>query len=107
MSEAGICGRKPRSSPENFSVSSIARKMKVCHYACYEAFSRVRSSSARRAYVKRAISNPNSGRGAKFEVPLPDKLAANGRVPRKFDDGRTAENPVRVGGVLNPQFLGQ
>ena len=48
---------------------------------------------------------PTDGREAKFEDSLLDKLAGNWRVARKFGDGRTAENTVRVGWVLNHQFL--
>ena len=48
---------------------------------------------------------PSDGRDAKFEDPLLDKLVGNWRVVRKLGDGRTAENTVRVGWVLNHQFL--
>ena len=48
---------------------------------------------------------PSDGRDVKFEDPLFDKLVGNWRVVRKFGDGRTAENTVRVGWVLNHQFL--
>jgi hypothetical protein len=48
---------------------------------------------------------PPDGREAKFEDPLLDKLVGNWRVVRKFGDGHTAENTVRVGWVLNHQFL--
>jgi len=48
---------------------------------------------------------PTDGREAKFEDPLLDKLVGNWHVVRKFGDGRTAENNVRVGWVLNHQFL--
>ena len=48
---------------------------------------------------------PNDGREAKFEDSLLDKLAGNWRVVRKFGDSHTAENTVRVGWVLNHQFL--
>src|SRR6201982_186009 len=49
--------------------------------------------------------SPSDGREAKFEDPLLDNLVGNWRVVRKFGDGRTAENTVRVGWVLNHQFL--
>jgi len=48
---------------------------------------------------------PSDGRDVKVEDPLLDKLVGNWRVDRKFGDGRTAENTVRVGWVLNHQFL--
>jgi len=48
---------------------------------------------------------PSDGRDVKFEDPLLDKLVGHWRVVRKFGDGRTAENTVRVGWVLNHQFL--
>src|SRR5205085_10268778 len=47
---------------------------------------------------------PSDGRDVKFEDPLLDKLVGNWRVVRKFGDGRTAENTVRVVWVLNHQF---
>jgi hypothetical protein len=48
---------------------------------------------------------PTDGREAKFEDALLDKLVGNWHVVRRFGDGRTAENTVRVGWVLNHQFL--
>jgi len=48
---------------------------------------------------------PTDGREAKFEDALLDKLVGNWHVVRKFGDGRTTENTVRVGWVLNHQFL--
>ncbi len=48
---------------------------------------------------------PVDGREAKFEDALLDKLVGNWHVVRKFGNGRTAENTVRVGWVMNHQFL--
>ena len=48
---------------------------------------------------------PTDGAEAKFEDPLLDKLVGNWRVARKFGDGRIAENTLRVGWVMNHQFL--
>jgi hypothetical protein len=49
--------------------------------------------------------SPSDGREAKFEDSLLDKLVGNWHVVRKFGTGRTAENTVRVGWVMNHQFL--
>jgi Protein of unknown function (DUF1579) len=48
---------------------------------------------------------PADGRDATFADPLLDNFVGVWHVVRKFGDGRTAENTVRIGWVLNHQFL--
>ena len=55
--------------------------------------------------VMPAQSPTPSERESKFTDPLLDSLVGNWRAVRKLADGKTAENVVRVGWVLNHQFL--
>ena len=79
--------------------------MKVCHYRGMTRFPLFIALPLLALTMSAQSPTPSDGRDAKFEDPLLDKLVGNWRVVRKFGDGRTAENTVRVGWVLNHQFL--
>ena len=79
--------------------------MKVCHYRGMKRFPLFIALPLFAVTMSAQSPTPSDGRDAKFEDPLLDKLVGNWRVVRKLGDGRTAENTVRVGWVLNHQFL--
>jgi len=79
--------------------------MKVCHYRGMKRFPLFIALPLFAVTMSAQSPTPPDGRDAKFEDPLLDNLVGNWRVVRKLGDGRTAENTVRVGWVLNHQFL--
>src|SRR3981081_2034258 len=102
MSGVGICGRKPRSSPENFTVSGIARKMKVCHYRAMKRFPLFIALPLFAVTMSAQSPTPSDGRDIKFEDPLLDKMVGNWRVVRKLGERRPADAPAPAAWVSHP-----